>query len=54
MTAESKGNVLVLDGESQVLNELTRLLEGDQYQVPSLAGPEKRRSSCSKKRILIC
>ena len=35
MTAEIKGNVLVLDGEPQVLEDLTRLLEADQYRVSS-------------------
>jgi FixJ family two-component response regulator len=33
MTAEIKGNVLVLDSEIQVLDELTRLLEANQYRV---------------------
>jgi len=33
MTAAIKGKVLVLDGEQSVLNELTRILEGGQYQV---------------------
>jgi FixJ family two-component response regulator len=33
MTAASKGKVLVLDSEQNALNELTRMLEGGQYQV---------------------
>ncbi len=41
MTAEIKGNVLVLDGEPQVLDELTRLLEANQYRVsPCRTGKE--------------
>ena len=41
MTAEIKGNVLVLDGEPQVLDELTRLLEADHYRVsPCRTGKE--------------
>ncbi len=35
MTAEIKGNVLVLDGDPQVLEEMTRLLEAGQYRVSS-------------------
>ena len=41
MTAEIKGKILVLDGEPQVLNELTRILDADHYQVsPCLTGKE--------------
>ncbi len=41
MTPAINGNVLVLDGEPQVLNELTRILESDHYQVsPCLTGKE--------------
>jgi FixJ family two-component response regulator len=35
MTAEIKGNILILDGEPQVLDELNRLLEAEQYRVSS-------------------
>jgi len=41
MTPEIKGKILVLDSEPQVLNELTRVLEADHYQVsPCLTGKE--------------
>ena len=41
MTTEIKGKILVLDGEPQVLNELTRILDADHYQVsPCLTGKE--------------
>jgi len=41
MTPEIKGKILVLDSELQVLNELTRVLEADHYQVsPCLTGKE--------------
>ena len=41
MTAEIKGKILVLDSEPQVLNELTRILEADHYQVsPCRTGKE--------------
>jgi FixJ family two-component response regulator len=41
MTAEIKGSVLVLDGEPQVLNELTRILEAGHYRVsPCRTGKE--------------
>ena len=54
MTAEIKGNILVLDGEPQVLDELTRLLEAEQYRVFLLPDRKRGPRSFSRKKILTC